>query len=138
MRFRTEFNLPSSNIKIRHSDRIVLLGSCFTDSIGKLLKEHKFITRVNPRGILYHPLAIQNCIEDALLERSPDKVQAIKLDDRWVHYTSHSQIWGRSKDQLFARITASNSELKTDLRQAQYLFISLEHWCSYKVYNVSQ
>ena len=58
MNFRTQVELPKRETEIRHSDRIMLFGSCFAENIGNLLLANKFRCDVNPFGILYNPLSI--------------------------------------------------------------------------------
>ena len=52
MNFRTQVELPKREAEIRHSDRIMLFGSCFAENIGNLLLTNKFRCDVNPFGIL--------------------------------------------------------------------------------------
>ena len=58
MNFRTQVELPKREAEIRHSDRIMLFGSCFAENIGNLLLTNKFRCDVNPFGILYNPLSV--------------------------------------------------------------------------------
>ena len=53
MEFRTKVELPVGQGEIRHSDPILLWGSCFAENIGKLLTDNKFHCDVNPFGIWY-------------------------------------------------------------------------------------
>ncbi len=48
MNFRTQVELPKRETEIRHSDRIMLFGSCFAENIGNLLLANKFRCDVNP------------------------------------------------------------------------------------------
>lgn len=48
MNFRTQVELPKREAEIRHSDRIMLFGSCFAENIGNLLLTNKFRCDVNP------------------------------------------------------------------------------------------
>ena len=51
MEFRTKVELPVGQGEIRHSDPILLWGSCFAENIGKLLTDNKFRCDVNPFGV---------------------------------------------------------------------------------------
>lgn len=63
MEFRTLVDLPTKELSITHSDKILLLGSCFSENIGKRLVASKFNCELNPFGILYNPLSIANAID---------------------------------------------------------------------------
>lgn len=58
MNFRTQVELPKRETEIRHSDRIMLFGSCFAENIGNLLLANKFRCDVNPleSSIILYPL----------------------------------------------------------------------------------
>ena len=66
MNFRTQVELPERETEIRHSERILLFGSCFAENIGNLLKENKFRCDVNPFGVLYNHLSIANALNQIL------------------------------------------------------------------------
>ena len=42
MDFRTLVDLPVKQLKINHSHKIMMLGSCFAENIGRKLQENKF------------------------------------------------------------------------------------------------
>jgi len=63
MEFRTKIEIPKSDISISHKTRILMLGSCFIENIGKVLLNNKFIVNLNPFGILYNPLSIQQALQ---------------------------------------------------------------------------
>lgn len=58
MKFRTEIERLSGAFEISHSDRIVMLGSCFADNIGQLLKRDGFNVVHNPLGPLFNPESV--------------------------------------------------------------------------------
>lgn len=66
MQFRTEIEPIRKAAPIDHSQRLMLLGSCFTDNIGSRLQRDGFNASVNPMGALYNPLSIANAILRAL------------------------------------------------------------------------
>lgn len=66
MEFRTKVELPVGKWNIRHSDRLMLWGSCFAENVGKLLVDSKFPCIVNPYGILYNPMSISRALNEIL------------------------------------------------------------------------
>jgi hypothetical protein len=66
MDFSTPIQIPRSDISITHSTQIMLLGSCFSEHIGRQLFLHKFRVEMNPFGILYNPLSISQAIRRLL------------------------------------------------------------------------
>jgi len=62
MKFRTEINLQPSGAVISLDDRLTLLGSCFSDSIGEKLSDAGFTVLRNPFGTLYNPASIASAV----------------------------------------------------------------------------
>jgi GSCFA family len=57
-RFRTVLKSPPAAWKISHTDRLMLIGSCFTEHLGNQLKILKINSLVNPFGIVYNPVSM--------------------------------------------------------------------------------
>lgn len=62
MDFSTPVHIPRTDIPITHSDRILLLGSCFSEHIGNRLSMNKFNVDLNPFGILFNPVSISRTL----------------------------------------------------------------------------
>ena len=60
MDFQTKVELPAGLPPVSHAERILLMGSCFAENMGRLLAENKFRVDMNPFGILYNPLSVQS------------------------------------------------------------------------------
>jgi hypothetical protein len=58
MNFITPVELPAHLPCLRHTDHLLLLGSCFAANMGARFTEAKFSCDVNPYGVLYNPLSI--------------------------------------------------------------------------------
>lgn len=69
VKFRTELVCSDSRLKIAADEKLLFIGSCFSDEIGRCLSERGFDISVNPFGPLYNPLSIRNCIERSLSGR---------------------------------------------------------------------
>ena len=63
MEFRTEVIVEPSDWKIEPFARILFVGSCFADNMGKRFAEEKFRTEVNPFGVMYNPVSILHTVE---------------------------------------------------------------------------
>lgn len=77
MEFRTIVDIPESLWKIEPCERMLFIGSCFADNIGKRFTEEKFRAVVNPYGVMYNPASIlhtvQRLIHDDAMPFSPDE-----------------------------------------------------------------
>ncbi len=77
MEFTTKVETDNSNMRISHHDRIVMLGSCFTDNIGAKLISAGFDCMVNPFGALYNPVSVLNALD----RRGSEFYRWIQKDD---------------------------------------------------------
>lgn len=50
-------------VRIGYENKILLLGSCFSDNVGTILANYGFDVMTNPFGALYNPLSIAQSIE---------------------------------------------------------------------------
>lgn len=58
MQFTTPIDIPRSSWDIRYQDRMLFLGSCFSDHIAACLGQYYFQVNANPAGTLYNPVSI--------------------------------------------------------------------------------
>lgn len=63
IKLQTPVTDDKCKVGISFSDRIMMLGSCFSDNIGRQLHDFGFNVCVNPFGTLYNPLSILDSIE---------------------------------------------------------------------------
>lgn len=87
MKFRTEVNIDKPTFSIRPLERMLFVGSCFADNIGRRFQEDKFRAVVNPYGVMYNPVSVlhtvRRFVEDS---RQSADVEASLFDgsERWV------------------------------------------------------
>lgn len=62
MFFRTEVLIPKPSFCIRPLQRMLFVGSCFADNIGRRFEEEKFRAVVNPYGVMYNPVSILHTV----------------------------------------------------------------------------
>lgn len=62
MKFRTEVKIDKPTFSIRPLERMLFVGSCFADNIGKRFQEEKFRAVVNPYGVMYNPVSILHTV----------------------------------------------------------------------------
>ena len=62
MFFRAEVLIPKPSFSIRPLQRMLFVGSCFADNIGRRFEEEKFRVVVNPYGVMYNPVSILHTV----------------------------------------------------------------------------
>lgn len=63
MDFRTEVKVGKGAIKLLPSHRMLFVGSCFADNLGKRFVENRFRAVVNPYGVMYNPTSVFHSVE---------------------------------------------------------------------------
>jgi hypothetical protein len=81
MKFSTPVELPKVKTKMQHTDRIMVIGSCFSEHIGTWLQQEKFRCLINPFGILYNPISIHDALERIMEGRPFTQDELEKGDD---------------------------------------------------------
>ncbi|MCR5561233.1 MAG: GSCFA domain-containing protein [Bacteroidales bacterium] len=84
-------------VQLSLDDRIMVLGSCFADSMGRRLSDYGFDVCVNPFGTLYNPVSIFNAVarlSSGTPFRREDCVQmgaGAGLVCSWSHHSSFAK-----------------------------------------------
>lgn len=63
MEFRTIVNIPRPTFELEPCERILFVGSCFADNIGKRFEEEKFRAMVNPFGVMYNLVSVLHTVK---------------------------------------------------------------------------
>lgn len=132
MEFFLPFQIQHFPFTISYKDKILLIGSCFSEEIGNKLGELKFDDLQNPNGILYDPLSIADAIF-SYIENKPYKEENLfELNGLWHSWKHHSFFSGVNKNDVLNKISASQSKAYSFLKEAKFLIITLGTAFSYQ------
>ena len=126
MDFRTQTEITPLNPRLHHSDKVLVMGSCFAEHIGVRLERMKFRTLVNPYGVLYNPLSIATGLE-RLIKRRPFGMKELHEfpDGGWNTWMHHSQFSMPHKEMAQGHINARFAEAADLLAEADVLTLTL-------------
>ena len=103
MKLQTPVADEPCKVGISYEDKIMMLGSCFTDNIGRQLVDYGFDVCVNPFGTLYNPVSILRSVE-RLISGTPftaeDCVQIGAGDTRWCSFSHHTSFARASREEF--------------------------------------
>lgn len=115
-KFRTSLQIRPSPTRISLNDRILTIGSCFSDSIGAQLVNNKIGCMVNPFGALYNPVSIHHVIHYAIGDQHIPEDTYVQRDDIFLNYNFHSDFSAMKISDLQEKVSeaviASNKYLK--------------------------
>ena len=122
MEFQLKFKIPDINPKISFSDKIIFLGSCFSDEMSLLAKQHGFQVVSNPFGTLFHPLVLAQNILDSL--HGNVEVNVAKKNDVYLDYNCSGKVYAMNEAELKKKVIAIRNEFKNDLKNASHLLVT--------------
>ncbi len=121
MLLTTPIHIPVSSWQITYDDRLLLLGSCFSDNIAAKLQENYFQVTANPFGTLYNPLSIARALSLAEKNQLPDLVEWGGLYHSMYHHGSFSY---PTAEQTAEAVEKSMHTLRTAFNEAQVVIIT--------------
>ncbi len=83
MDFSTKVDIKNNEWQLQVEDRILLLGSCFSDNIAEKMKEYYLQVTANPAGTLYNPISIAHHMKDKEVEQAD--VIIVTFGTAWVY-----------------------------------------------------
>jgi len=95
MKFKLTLDAKPSSDTIAYGDKLMLIGSCFTENIGAKVKAHLFELSENPYGILFNPVSVITTLTEIMNRRSytaDDLFQHNELWHSWHHHSRFSAI----------------------------------------------
>ena len=132
--FRTEIQKQKAEFTISHKDSIMLMGSCFAESIGGKLAKYKFPTNINPFGILFNPISIAqslNMLADTFLFTEND---LLLFNNEWISLFHHGKFSHPDKEKCLETINKKLVESRTFLQKTDFLILTLGTTITYSYY----
>lgn len=131
------FNLPIHIKKLEppvsYEDRILLMGSCFTEHIGGFLAAHKFNTLQNPNGIVFEPQMLCQSIQDYMDRKKYSETDLVFENERWHSWDHHSLFSDSSKEKVLENINSSCEKAHDFLKKTDWLVITFGTSFCYKL-----
>ena len=125
MNFTTQIPISKHKNNISHKDKIMLLGSCFTENIGNKLSINGFETLINPFGILYNPFSICSSLNRIIYLKFLDSEDLVKVNEFWFSYEHHGVFRDEKCDNLLQTINLGITKANLFLKQTNWLIITL-------------
>ncbi len=125
MNFRTQIPIAKSDFSISYSSRIVSLGSCFAENIGEKFQYFKFQNTINPFGIIFNPISIENVIRKSIDKSVFTEKDIFFHNDLWHSFEVHSELSHPDKDVLLANLNSTLESTRQQITQASHIIITL-------------
>lgn len=124
MDFRTIVPVQKSDFYLTHTDKLMVIGSCFAENIGKQLEESGFRTTTNPFGVLYNPASIGMDIQRLWLNQPFRDEELVEYEGLYHSFSHHSSFSGTDRKKTLENINRSFGKASTDLHEATCLILT--------------
>ena len=124
MNFSTKVPIVKYQNPINYNSKIVSLGSCFAENMGAKFDYFKFQNTINPFGIIFNPIAIEN-----LINRVVNKIDFTEKDiffhnDLWHCYEVHSELSNPNATSFLLQLNKLLSDFHFQISNCSHLIIT--------------
>lgn len=125
MKFRTEIKLQPEKNSIDYASQLVLMGSCFSESMEGKFDFFKFDQFTNPFGIIFQPKAIEIALKDCIDRKVYLEKDLLQHGDIWLSLMHHSKFNQKDPDLALEEINKNIAKGHQALKKATHLIITL-------------
>ncbi len=118
MTLLTSIDIPQATRPITYDDRLLFVGSCFSDAISAQLAQYCFRLTANPFGPLFNPLSILEALQ---LTEVPELIEWGGLYHSMSH---HGQCSAPTKDETYRLCQAAIDSMQQAFNDASVVFIT--------------
>ncbi|MBS1777500.1 MAG: GSCFA domain-containing protein [Bacteroidetes bacterium] len=110
---------------ICYEQKILLIGSCFTEHISERLRQHKFEILSNPNGILFNPFSVADALKSYATKRIYEEEDLFYLNELWNSWDHHTRFSHTDRQEALAQINHSQSVSGSFIETAEWIIITL-------------
>lgn len=124
MNLYTSVELSADLPRLKHTDHLMLLGSCFASEMGEKLLNAKFRCDVNPYGVLYNPLSISAVLREIIKGKNYNQKDLFFFQECWHSPMHHGDFSTPELTQTLQRINNRLGEAHAAFLQLDYLLLT--------------
>ena len=123
MKLQTIVDIKPSDRKIGYEDKILMLGSCFSDEIGAQMQQRYLHVTCNPFGTLYNPLSIANAI-NYKSQITNYELPLVEYDGLWHSMAHHGSFSRPTKEEAEEAVRNSIETMQKALAEATVVIVT--------------
>ncbi|MBQ9466379.1 MAG: GSCFA domain-containing protein [Muribaculaceae bacterium] len=132
MEFRTTVTIDENRGLLAHGDKVLLLGSCFSDNIGGRMRQAMMRVMINPMGTLYNPMSVAASL-DRIIDNAPvEGRDLVEHGGVWNHFDFHSRHSLPDKAATIERMNRRVAEAHAWLADCRLLVVTLGSAMAYR------
>lgn len=125
MQLNLTLDIPPLPSPISYTDKVLLIGSCFTEHMSDRLGQHKFKVLSNPHGILFNPLSVSHSLNSYLDAKQYAPEDLFHLNELWNSWDHHTRFSDIEKGQTLYNINNSQRAAAAFIKEANWVMITL-------------
>jgi hypothetical protein len=125
MEFRLAFDPPAFDQKIGIHDKIIMVGSCFTEHIHGYFSNYKFSCIENPHGTLFNPISIFKSVQQYIDKEIIEEHTLFNQNGLWNHWDFHSKLSDSGLERATNKMNVAIEKAHFFLKEANWLIITL-------------
>lgn len=133
MKLQTPVADLNCKVGISYNDKITMLGSCFSDNIGRQLADLGFNVCINPFGTLYNPVSILQSVKRLIDVQSFTKDDCVQIgagDERFCSFSHHTSFARPGKEEFTENANDALCKAATHFAESTKIIITLgTAWC---------
>jgi hypothetical protein len=133
MKLQTPVADEKCRVGISYNDKIMMLGSCFSDNIGKRLSELGFDVCVNPFGTLYNPASIASAVSRLVNGEHFTEKDCVEIGagcERVCSFSHHTSFSGTDAKEFLTKANDALDTASLFFRECNKVIITLgTSWC---------
>jgi hypothetical protein len=138
MDFMVNLDVKKLPIPLTYEDRILLVGSCFTEHIGNALEAARFQVLQNPHGILFDPASVGNSLISYIENKKYQKSDLFQLNEVWHSWEHHSRFSQIDPEKAIEVINESQERAHQFLKEASWVVVTLGSAFQYRLNEASE
>lgn len=125
MQFTTKIPVQKSTFPIDYDSKVMLLGSCFAENMGKKFDYFKFQATTNQFGIIFNAVSLEKLIRRAVENRTFTENDIFFHNDLWHCYEVHSELSNLDKDAFLESLNDIIRSTNKQLNESTHIIITL-------------
>ena len=117
-----KFDPGRSAFSITHDDKILFLGSCFSDEIASIAEFSGFHCTSNPFGTVFHPIPLARFIKESITGLEQERI--LERDGRFFSWDASTHLSSPSIKQLEEQLKNVRQDWLDHLKEASVLFVT--------------
>jgi lysophospholipase L1-like esterase len=122
MKWFLEEAVHAHSRKIEHGDKVLFLGSCFSENIYEKGRNAGLSFFNTAFGTLFHPIPIANVLKQSIEMSSSERI--FERDGKFYSWDSYTKFNANTENELASKLGKEREQIREVLSEAKYIFIT--------------